>query len=123
MPDNGIPRRLLLVSRIFIMLTAILLAAMPWTEYFWNFDNFLGGGQDFELGLLAVISVFCLLAVLLQRRRHEFTIRLAIDRWLTSLFANTRFSIAFRLFLQNLAFSVDIIPQTRPHRAVLPLRI
>lgn len=40
-------------GRVLILLTALLLAVTPWTEYLWHFDNFLHGGQDMELGLLS----------------------------------------------------------------------
>ena len=42
-------------GRFLIGLTALLIAVSPWTEYYWHFDNFLRGGQDFEFGLLATI--------------------------------------------------------------------
>jgi hypothetical protein len=45
---------LALVGRVLILLTALLLGVMPWTEYFWDFNNFLRGGQDLELGLLSI---------------------------------------------------------------------
>jgi len=48
----------------------ILLVIMPLTEYFWHFDNFLSGGQDFEFGLLAVLAFFGLVFVLLQHGRQ-----------------------------------------------------
>jgi hypothetical protein len=52
-------------GRVLIVLVALLTAVSPWTEYYWHFDNFLHGGQDFEFGLLATITVFCLVLVLL----------------------------------------------------------
>jgi hypothetical protein len=59
-----------LAGRVLIVLTALLLAVSPWTEYYWDFDNFLHGGQDFEFGLLATITVFCLVLVLLQHSKQ-----------------------------------------------------
>jgi hypothetical protein len=41
-------------GRVLILLTALLLAVTPLTEYLWHFDNFLHGGQDMELGLLSI---------------------------------------------------------------------
>ena len=58
-------------GRLLILLIAALLLVMPWTEYFWNFDRFLRGGQDFELGLLAVMIFLSLLVVLLQRGQAD----------------------------------------------------
>jgi hypothetical protein len=45
-------------GRVLILFTALLLAVTPWTEYLWHFDNFLHGGQDMELGLLSIVTIF-----------------------------------------------------------------
>jgi hypothetical protein len=50
-------------GRLLLLLSALLLAATPWTEYFWDFDHFLQGGQDLEFGLLSVLTVLCLVLV------------------------------------------------------------
>ena len=65
------------------MLTALMIFVMPWTEYFWSFDKFLRGGQDFELGLLSLAALLCLVVVLLQHGRQNVAFLLAIRRWLT----------------------------------------
>jgi cytochrome bd-type quinol oxidase subunit 2 len=72
-----------LAGRVLIVLTALLIAVIPWTEYYWDFDNFLHGGQDFELGLLATITVFCLVLVLLQHNKQGVTFWFALRRWLS----------------------------------------
>ena len=59
---------------------------MPWTEYFWQFDGFLHGGQDFELGLLALLTIFSLVLVLLQQRRQNVALLLTVRRWLSLIF-------------------------------------
>lgn len=74
------------VSRVLIALTALLLVVSPWTEYYWHFDNFLHGGQDFEFGLLATIMVFCLVLVLLQHSRQGVVFWFTLSRWLSALF-------------------------------------
>jgi hypothetical protein len=47
---NGSSRICSVGGRVLILLTALLLAATPWTEYLWHFDNFLNGGQDMDGG-------------------------------------------------------------------------
>jgi hypothetical protein len=63
------------------MLTALMIFVMPWTEYAWSFDKFLRGGQDFELGLLSLAALLCLVVVLLQHGRQSVAYLLAIRRW------------------------------------------
>jgi hypothetical protein len=69
---------------------AILIVMMPWTEYFWQFDGFLHGGQDFELGLLSLLTIFSLVLVLLQQRRQDVALLLIVRRWLSRLFEGPR---------------------------------
>jgi hypothetical protein len=73
-------------GRLLILFTVILIIVMPWTEYFWQFDGFLHGGQDFELGLLSVLTIFSLVLVLLQQRRQDVALLLTIRRWLSLVF-------------------------------------
>lgn len=73
-------------GRVLILLTALLLAVTPWTEYVWHFDNFLHGGQDMELGLLSIVTVFCLVLVLLQDGKQRVTSRVVIRQWQSSVF-------------------------------------
>jgi len=73
-------------GRLLILFTAILIFVMPWTEYFWQFDGFLRGGQDFELGLLSLLTIFSLVLVLLQQRRQNVTLLLTVRRWLSLVF-------------------------------------
>jgi hypothetical protein len=64
------------------MLTALMIVVMPWTEYVWSFDRFLNGGQDFELGLLCLAALLCLVLVLLHYGRQGVAFLLTIRRWL-----------------------------------------
>jgi hypothetical protein len=54
------------VGSILLLLTAILVMITPLTDYYWHFDKFLTGGQDFEFGLLSVMSICCLVIVLMK---------------------------------------------------------
>jgi hypothetical protein len=110
-------------GRVLIALTALLMAISPWTEYYWHFDNFLHGGEDFEFGLLATIMVFCLVLVLLQHSKQGVVFWFALRRWLSVLFQHPdpvfpRFS--FRLVMASYA-----VPLPDPISGVyaLPIRI
>jgi len=74
------------LSRVLILFTILLVLAMPWTEYFWHFDQFLRGGEDFELSLLAVATIFCLVLILLQHGKKNVAFILALRRWLSFIF-------------------------------------
>ena len=73
-------------GRLLLLFTAILIVVMPWTEYFWHVDGFLHGGQDFELGLLSLLTILSLVLVLLQQRRQNVALLLTIRRWLSLVF-------------------------------------
>jgi hypothetical protein len=85
-PAGGMSHAYTLGGRLLILFTAILIFVMPWTEHFWQFDRFLRGGQDFELGLLALLTIFSLVLVLLQQCRQNVALLLTIRRWLSLLF-------------------------------------
>jgi hypothetical protein len=87
-PINCVSEACDLGGRLLILSTAVLILVMPLTEYFWQFDRFLRGGQDFELGLLSVLTVFSLVLVLLQQRRQNVALLLTVRRWLSLLFAD-----------------------------------
>jgi hypothetical protein len=81
LPGDGNPSRLaLLIGRILILLTAVLLAAMPLMEHFWTFDGAFAGGQDFEFGLLSIATIFCLVLVVSQRCRQGVSLLLKLRR-------------------------------------------
>ena len=85
-PIDGISQACALGGRLLILSTAVLILVMPWTEYFWQFDRFLRGGQDLELGLLALLTIFSLVLVLLQQRRQNVALLLTVRRWLSLIF-------------------------------------
>jgi hypothetical protein len=91
-PIDGISQAYALGGRLLILSTAILIFVMPWTEHFCQLDRFLRGGQDCELGLLALLTIFSLVLVLLKQRRQNVTLLLAVRRWLSPVFedANPR---------------------------------
>src|ERR1700710_2038028 len=83
---NCVSEACALGGRLLILSTAVLIFVMPLTEYFWQFDRFLRGGQDFELGLLSLLTIFSLVLVLLQQRRQNVVLLLTIRRWLSLIF-------------------------------------
>lgn len=66
--------------------TFVVIALMPLTEYFWHFDGFLRGGQDFELSLLAILTVLCLILVLSQHGKKDLELLICLRRWLAFVF-------------------------------------
>ncbi len=52
-----------LLSRLLVLLTGVLLLAMPLTEYFCDWDHFLRGGSDVEFTVLALL-LFAAMVVL-----------------------------------------------------------
>jgi hypothetical protein len=73
-------------SLLALLLTAIVILLMPLTEYFWDFDKFLRGGQDFELGLLFIGTILCLAMVLLQHGKCAVNLSLSMRKWLSFVF-------------------------------------
>ena len=55
------------LSRILILVVAIELLSMPFTQGLWSWDKFLHGGQDFELGLLIILTCLCLVLLRVQQ--------------------------------------------------------
>ena len=109
-PADGVYRACISAGRLFILLTASLLIVMPWTEYFWSFDRFLRGGQDFELGLLSVMIFLCLIVVLLQHCKADVLSLLARRQWLHRLFQGVASSLlrSVRSFTAQL-FTVPLL--------------
>ncbi len=69
-------------SRAALLLTAMIVLIMPWTEYAWHFDRFLFGGQDLELGLLSMATFICLILVMLQHGKREVAFILRVRTWI-----------------------------------------
>jgi hypothetical protein len=82
-PGDGVSRSYAMGGRLLILSAAVLIAVMPVTDYFWHFDGFLRGGQDFELGLLSLITILSMVLVLLRQRRQDVALLVTIQRWLS----------------------------------------
>ena len=67
------------LSRILLLIVAVETLTMPFTQGLWSWDRFMHGGQDFELGLLIILTCLCLVLLRVQQResclRPAFIIR------------------------------------------------
>ena len=122
-PADGVYRACVSAGRLFILLTASLLIVMPWTEYFWSFDRFLRGGQDFELGLLSVMIFLCLIVVLLQHCKADVLSLLTRRQWLHRIFRSAESSsLRVVLSFQSKSFAVPL-PVSELDRYNLPIQV
>ncbi len=55
-----------LMGRLLLSLATVVMVLMPWTQQVWTWDRFLHGGQDFETGVLLILTSLCLLLVLVH---------------------------------------------------------
>jgi hypothetical protein len=60
------------LSRVLLLLVAIESITMPITQGVWSWDKFLHGGQDFELGLLIIVTCLCFVLLRVQQNRTCF---------------------------------------------------
>ncbi len=68
------------VARLLLILSVLSLLTMPITEHLWTWDRFLQTGRDFELGLLLVLTLLCLVLVLSKQHKHIVESMLAMCR-------------------------------------------
>lgn len=66
------------LGRLLLGLLAVFMPAMMWTERFLTWDKFLQGGQDLELGIVALVAFLCLILLLAQRSQQALHRRLAV---------------------------------------------
>lgn len=67
-------------GRFLLVLIAVELMSMPFTQYVWTWDHFLHGGIDFESSLLFFVVCLGLLLVLRHHCRKEENLRVARGR-------------------------------------------
>jgi hypothetical protein len=65
-------------SRMLLLLAGIEIVTMPLTQHLWTWDQFLHGGQDFELTLLMIVSCLCFVLLAAQRCRLNLRSLLSI---------------------------------------------
>jgi hypothetical protein len=59
------------LSRLLVFFVAVEAITMPITQGIWSWDRFLHGGQDFELGLLMIVTCLCLVLLRVQETRSR----------------------------------------------------
>jgi hypothetical protein len=72
------------VGRLLVISSALSLLTMPITEHLWTWDRFLETGRDFELGLLLILTVLCLVLVLSKQYKHGLEFLLSMSHRLMS---------------------------------------
>ena len=109
------------LSRILILVVAIETLSMPFTQGLWSWDKFLHGGQDFELGLLIILTCLCLVLLRVQQSelclRRGFVLRDLLPK------ALRRAASASLAFSFPTGHRPQIPVSLLPARAALPLRI
>jgi len=83
MTDEKMSRYCAVASRVFVLLSAVLLVVMPWTENVWHFDRFPCGGPDFELSVFLLVTIFGLVLALLQLGKKGVSFIFALQRLLS----------------------------------------
>jgi hypothetical protein len=94
---------------------------MPFTQGLWSWDKFLHGGQDFELGLLIILTCLCL--VLLRVQQSELCLRRGLVLRALLPKALRRAASASLAFSLPTGHRPQIPVSLLPARAALPLRI
>ena len=115
-----ISRFCVLAGRMLILFSAVLLAITPVTAHFWTFDRFLRGGQDFEMGLLSVLAVLCLVLLLADSCRETISLLIALRKWLADTLP---YETANCLRRSEHRFSAVKGPPSRPSLAAVPLAL
>jgi hypothetical protein len=111
------------LGKSLVLFASVLCLVMPWTEQHWTFDGFLHGHPDFELSLLGIITMFCLVLLLASLAEHNISILLSLRVWFCRAFKKV--DLIARIPLR--AFPCESIADSCPHPAhdsyTLPLRV
>src|SRR6516162_8709462 len=67
------------MARLLLILAAVVMIALPFTQQVWTWDRFLHGGQDFETTVLLILTSLCL--VLVMARGCRQVIKLLLTLW------------------------------------------
>lgn len=110
------------LGRLLLALAAVVLVAMPWTQHMWTWDRFLHGGQDFETGVLLIVTSMCLVLVLAHACRQAGCVALGLQRLSRGLPPWKQVDLAARAFSVCLE-AMGAPPQLRPTPFNLPLQI
>lgn len=110
------------LSRFLLLLAAIELITMPLTQQVWTWDHFLHGGQDFEFGLLTIVTCLCLGLLRAQHCRQGIKVLLAVQWVLSRIFRRLEWS-GMMLAVSVPALRVRHMTDPGPPLLSLPLQI
>lgn len=82
----NVARSAVCLGRLLLLFIAIEFLTMPITQGLWTWDKFLHGGQDFELGLLVIITCLCLILLRAEQSKRSLDLLLLIK----AVLANAR---------------------------------
>ena len=93
------------MARLLLILAAVVMIALPFTQQVWTWDRFLHGGQDFETTVLLILTSLCL--VLVMARACRQVIKLLLRPWSQLLvvrcWANVQSSLISATCVERLA--------------------
>ena len=104
-------RVLVLVGRVLLVLITLSLMTAPLTQHLWTWDQFLHGGQDFEMHTLVILTFFCLVLVLCKHRK--WSADLLFESWLT-LQCESRVVLLSRTSVYGDISRLRLIPEPAP---------
>jgi hypothetical protein len=84
------PRSVILAGRFFIALVIVLIMGSLFTVRYWTFDNFPHGGQDFELTLITLMALICLVLLVAVYAKRGVEVIFDVGRILSLIFSNQR---------------------------------
>jgi len=109
-------------GRLLLILAAVSLITMPLTQHIWTWDHFLRGGQDFESGMLILVTILCL-AVLLSQLCKRHVDLLFAARSPLALFCTDRESAGIPLAGEFTLFRAEHAPGSALGIYMSPLRV
>lgn len=74
------------IGRFLLAIAAISALTTPITQDLWTWDHFLRGGQDFETGMLTIVSILCLSVLLSQLCRIDIDLLFSVHQVLAFIF-------------------------------------
>ena len=122
-PVEGLSQSHAMGGRLLLLFTGLLLAIMPLTEYYWHFDRFLRGGEDFEFGILFVVTILSLAIVLSRCRRQTIAVIHAVRRWIAGIVQNAVRQSPRSLRALIATFHTTLLPAPLPTIYNLPLQL
>gem|GEM_PF-1903681 len=107
------------IGRILLIVTAISLITMPYTQHIWTWDHFLYGGKDFEFTVLTILTSLCLVLLLALHCKQRIALLFASWRQCSfvckeRVFASTTRSEPISAFHRDRGSSLALALYTLP---------